>query len=479
MITFVSQFATIAVQMISIIVMARLLSPADYGILAMVGVVTAFAQMFRDLGLSSAIVQHKGLTNVQQSNVFWINVLVGFTLTVALCLCSPLVAWFYAHEELKNVAMVTSLNFLAASLGSQSQALLIRNMRFARIAIATIAGSIANLTLTVSLGLAGFSYWSIVYGNLLGVIITSALLLALSEFQPQLPCFKTSIRTFLSFGAQVTVFDLMNYFQRNLDNVLIGYYCSANALGLYNRAYSLLMFPIQSIRSPINSVAYPAMSKLQDSPKQLRVYFLKTVEIIAILTMPLTGILAVVAKPFILLVLGPNWESAAPIFSILAVVAFIQPASGFTGSLLLSLGKSKTYLWCGFFNTIITCIGFMIGVNWGPYGVAISYAISNYIVLVPWLSWAFKETPVTIGEFFRVCLFPAYVTAACVSGALTMLLFLSNNDFRIQLILAVALAATFGALAIVSTKKGREYVALITGSLAKLVRRKNTASCSI
>lgn len=445
-VTLVSQGISIAIQLSSTVVLARLLSPEDYGVMAMVMAVVGFASLFRDLGLSSAAIQKKDLTRAQQSNLFWLNVAAGTALTVIVAAASPLVSWFYHNSELEGVTIALSLSFLIGSVGTQHSAMLVRKMQFGRQAIARLSGSLVTLATAVTLALQGFSYWSLVWGNLAGGLANTALLLVLSPFRPGWITRGSGIREMVNFGASVTAFDFVNYFSRNLDNILIGHFWGAGPLGLYSRAYSLLMLPITSIRTPINAVAFPAMSSLQDKHGAFREYYLKATSLIALLSMPMATYFFVSSRPIIDLILGREWLGVSPIFSWLALAAFIQPASGFAGSMLLSLGQGGRYLSCGIFNAILISTSFLVGVFWGPMGVAIAFSITSYVGLVPWLWWAFRESPVTLRDFFRACATP--VTVSFVGFLLSHLVRLCNTPSKPGTELALsAIAFALGACA--------------------------------
>lgn len=418
--TFLSQGASVLIGLVSTIVLARLLSPDDYGLLAMVVAVTSFAGLFRDLGLSSAAIQIHTITNAQQSNLFWINVALGSTLTLALAAASPLVAWFYQKPEVLWVTVALSASFLIGSLATQSGALLIREMRFGQQAVAMVSGAIVNLAVAIVLALEGFRYWSLVWGQLAGALTSTVLLFLLSPFRPGLPSRGTGLKEMLKFGVNITAFDFVNYFQRNLDNILIGRYWGAEPLGLYSRAYALLMFPITNLRGPISAVAFPALSRLQDQPAAYRDYYLRVTSLLALVSMPLAAYLFVAAEPVIEILLGHQWLGVAPVFSCLALAAFIQPSSGFAGSLMLSLGQGRRYFLAGLFNAVILSGSFIIGLPWGPTGVALSYAIGNYIVLYPWLTWAFHNSPVSFRDFAVACAFPA--TMSLIAAGLASIL---------------------------------------------------------
>ncbi|MFG0263177.1 MAG: lipopolysaccharide biosynthesis protein [Novipirellula sp. JB048] len=418
-VTMVSQAVCIAIQLTSVVVLARLLSAEDYGVVAMVMTVISFAGLFRDLGLSSAVIQKKDLTDRLQSNLFWLNVALGGALTLIVAAASPLVAWFYKNPDLTTVSLTLSSSFLIVSLGTQHGARLVRDMHFIRQAVASVAGSLISLLVSISFALQGYSYWALVWGMLLGSLTTTVLLFLLSPFWPSCPAKDGEVRKMLTFGANVTAFDFINYFHRNLDSVLIGKYCSPEILGYYSRAYQLMMFPINAIRGPINAVAFPALSRLQDEPNAYRAYYRRITFLVAFTSMPICAFLFVTSDPLISLLLGPQWLPASPIFSMLAITGFIQPTASLRGLVMLSRKRGKAYLLWGALNALSVTLGFLIGIWWGAVGVALGYAVANYTILYPSLLIAFHSTPVMKTDFFLPILRPA---TAAIAGSMVALL---------------------------------------------------------
>ncbi len=464
LITLASQGVTVAIQLASTIVLARLVSPDDYGIVAMVAAITGFAGLFRDLGLSAAAIQKGTLNQEEMSNLFWMNVGMGAALTVVLAAASPLVGLFYGKAELVEVTLLLSTTFLIGSLGTQHGALMQRELWLGRRTVAGVAGSLASLVVSIALASKGLGYWALAWGSVVGALLTTCLLVVLSPFRPGRWTRGADIRSMLRFGANVTAFDIVNYVHRNLDNILIGRFWGADPLGLYNRAYQLLMFPIANLRGPVNAVAFPALSRLQQHPKEFRSYYLNATSLLAVLSMPLTAFLFVSSAPLIELVLGRQWLGVSPIFSWLAVAAFIQPTSGFAGSLLLSLGQGRRYLQCGVFNAVLLSIAIGIGLPWGAVGVAASYAVGNYLVLYPWLVWAYKDSPVTFVDFVRACALPAAVSV--VAAAVSWL----SRPHLAELAPFVQIGAYLAIFGLISggalfTKSARSFVQLAAGIL--------------
>jgi len=399
-VTMASQGIGIAIQLTSTAVLARLLTPGDYGVIAMVVAITSFAGLFRDLGLSSAAIQKKDLTRAQQSNLFWLNVVMGTLLTALVAAGAPLVVWFYSKPELYLVTVALSTSFFIASLSSQHGAMLVRNMQFVQRAVAGLTGAIVTLAVALILALNDYSYWALVWGNLAGTTTTTVLIVVLSPFRPGLISRGSGIRDMLKFGANITAFDFVNYFHRNLDNLLLGRYWGTGALGFYSRAYSLLLLPINILRGPINAVGFPALSLLSDNPESYRSYYRKLTNTLALASCPFVAYLFVTSEAVIHLVLGPGWDAIVPIFEILAAVALIQPTVTLWGMVLISRGLGSRYLYIGIFNTLASALGFLVGLRWGALGVAAGYACATYLSTYPLLHFAFRHTPVSCRDFF-------------------------------------------------------------------------------
>ena len=321
MVTMGAQGISIAIQLTSTVVLARLLSPEDYGVMAMVMAIIGFAGLFRDLGLSSAAIQKKDLTHAQQSNLFWLNVAMGALLTVVVAAASPLVVWFYGKPELLWVTVALSFSFLIGAFGTQHGALLVRKMQFARQAVANIAGAVLGLAISIVFALRGFSYWSLVWGTLFGGLAGTVLLIMLSPFSPGWFSRGSGVRDMLGFGANVTANSIVSYFYRNIDNIIIGKIWGPVELGVYSRAYSLLMLPVNAIKGPLEAVAFSSLCKLQDRPNEFRQYFRTLVRISALLSMPFCGMMLACSAPLIMIALGPQWEPVSSIgnFHLLAI----------------------------------------------------------------------------------------------------------------------------------------------------------------
>lgn len=436
-----SQVVSVALGLVSTIVLARLLTPAAYGTIGMVATVIAFASLFKDLGLSTATIQRKDLTIEQVSVMFWVNVAAGLALTLVLAAASPLVAWFYNRPELVWVTVALASNVLVASLGAQHSALLTRRMRFRELAIARLSGSVATLVVAVASALAGWEHWALVAGTLAGSAVQVLLLWGFSSFRPTFILRGTGTRGMIRYGLNLTGFDLVNYFSRNLDNILIGRVLGSVSLGYYTRAYSLLLFPISNIRGPLTAVAMPALSQLQSDPSRFCAYYRRLVAILGLATMPLSAFCFVAAEPIVEVLLGPQWLPAAGIARWLAFASFLQPVAGVFGSVLIALGLANRHLRCGLAAAIVISITFVVSVRGGLETLSLAYALANYALFIPTFVYASRGTGIGLGDFFGSVWRPAL--AATVAG-LAVLPLRSAFPPVFPILLLVVLATAYG-----------------------------------
>jgi PST family polysaccharide transporter len=432
-ITALGQAACFVTQTGSAVVLARLLSPKDYGLVAMVTAVTGFIMVFKDLGLSSATVQ-KGRVNHQQiSTLFWINVAISTIAMLVTAALAPAIAWLYNEPRLTWIGLGLSTSFLFVGLGVQHQALLRRQMRFTAIATRDIAAMLIGAVLAIVLAWRGAVYWSLVAMQVGTAAAGTIMLWLVCKWRPGRPVRRAGVRSMLHFGLDITGFQIVNYFARNVDKILLGRFYGPFVTGLYSRAYSLFMLPISQIRAPLTAVAMPALSHLQNEPIRYARYYYKLVSILAFITMPLAGFLFVCSENIIRLLLGEKWMDANPIFKILAAAGFIEAVETTWGLTMISLGMGRRYLTIGIFRSVFFVLTFAVGVPWGACGVALSYVISEYLVMVPSLWYSFRDTPVSIVGFLKAVSRPAVasLTATAIMFLAYKFLLANQPDFTV------------------------------------------------
>lgn len=415
--TVAAQLAKYAVNLVAVAVLARLLTPADFGLVAMVTAVVGFLATFKDAGLSTATIQREGVSHEQVSALFWINVLVSLGLAAAIAAASPAVAWFYGEARLGWVTVALGSGFVFAGLTAQHVALTRRQMRFRSLAWVEVGSHLAGAVAGVAAALAGWSYWALVVRGLTGSCVLMLAVWAVTPWRPGAPRRASGTGSLVRFGGYVTGFHAVNYVGRNLDNVLIGRFLGGAALGIYSKAYGLLMLPLRMVNAPIGGVAVPALSRLQSDPERLRSYYYKALALVVTLSMPVVAWAASVADSFVLALLGEQWVGAIDIFRILAIPAFIGTFNVATGWVFVSLGHVRRQMLSGIVNTALGAAAIVIGLRWGIEGVAWALVVSAAVRRLPTIAYCYRGTPFTLGGLGRVLWRPA--AAAVLAGLVT------------------------------------------------------------
>jgi O-antigen/teichoic acid export membrane protein len=448
-ITIASQGTQFLLNLASIMVLARLLPPKDFGLYAMVTTVTGFLWMFQDAGLSTATVQRQQITHAQVSNLFWVNVGLGGVTTLLVAALAPVVAWFYREPRLVGITLVLSVTFLLASSAVQHIALLNRQMRFRVIAMISIVSPLAGYLTGVGMALMGYGYWALIGAAVTQAAVKLVLAWLISGWRPKLPSRNTQTWHMLTFGAHITAGSLLYSLARGVDNLLIGRFFGAAAVGLYSRASILLIRPLEQFTIPINAVLIPALSRVQTEPERYRRTFLRVYEALALISFLSTGLLLPLARPLTLVVLGPKWEQAAPIFAGFSIAALCIPLGGASTWLFQTQGRGKDWLFASLLGSCIIVASFVAGLPFGPAGMAISYSVTALFIGVPTLYYfAGREGPVTTadlwGGFFRYL--PLWIVVCGVTW-LVHLLFV-NSAPLVQLIICAPVGLLAGALLI-------------------------------
>lgn len=401
-VTIVGQSLRFVIQTFSTMILARLLAPADFGLIAMVAAIVGFAALFKDLGLSMATIQKDEITHEQVSMLFWINVIFSGLIAAAIVALSPAISWFYGEPRLTLVSVSLSIVFLFDGLTVQHQAILRRQMRFTALATIQVISTSAGVIAAIVSAMLGSGYWALVIMQGTSVFVFAIAVWLTTGWVPGLPTRHAGVRSMLEFGANLTGFNILNYFARNLDNVLIGKAWGAKQLGFYSKAYGLLLLPINQITAPVASVAIPVLSRLQSKHDEYIRYYYRAINLIAFITMPLIMLLTALPREIILIILGAQWVDAASIFRVLGFGALFQPVVNPTGWVYISFGQTNRMMHWGFFSVPIIIVSFIAGLPWGALGVAVSYTICSLSLLtLPCLWWAFRHSPLTVSQWFK------------------------------------------------------------------------------
>lgn len=379
--TAISQVSRQVLQVAVGVILARILTPEDFGLVGLTVVFTGFANLFADLGLGAALIQRKDVTDPDFSFVFWLNLLTGITLTIATILCAPLVAGFYHEPRLIGITRLLALCPAIGSLGLVPGSLMQKQFRFKALAITDLGSVIVSSVITCWAAAIGLGVTSLVL-QAISIQASSVIFRWIAaRWYPKFSFNFKSGRRLIPFGSGMLGSFLVNYWVRNGDNLLVGRFCGAAPLGLYSRSYALMVLPVNQVNTVLSPVLFPALSLVQNSKSELRRIFLFANQAIAVIAFPLMFGLAVVADDFVHVLWGDRWRATAAIISVLAIAGAANAVGTTSGWIYMATGRTDRMLWWTMATSPVYLLGFALGLRWGAFGVAVGYAAVYYLVL--------------------------------------------------------------------------------------------------
>lgn len=423
--TAVSAGVTALGQVLQMIILARLLSPADFGRAAIVAAVIALSNPLADAGMTAAVIREKQLSAVQQSSLYWFNILAGFMVFGIILLLAPQVAGFYQYPPLTPLILAGGSVLLLAPWGSQYGALLARELDFRPIARIEITAVLLSLLVSVVLALEHFGAYALVIGQVVKILSTATgyIWAGRRYFRPQWSFDMRSVKSQLRFGAFETGNQLVNYFSANVDKLIIGKLLGAEALGLYSIAWNIMLLPLARINPVLTRVTFPLFSKIKENPVALASWYTKAVTLLMIVNVPLLAGATVVSRELLTLVYGSQWSGAATALAILCPVGIIKAFGNPGGSIILARGRSDLALYWNIIWTLVIA-GAMYLFLWArPTVESAAMAQLAAALLVGWV-WHFlisQVGPVPYGPVLRQ-------TAGLVAlaGGMALLIFLAE-----------------------------------------------------
>lgn len=470
-VTAVSQAAGLVANLIGAFILARLLTPKDFGLVAMVTAVTGFLDVLKDGGLSTATIQRPHITQPQVSNLFWINIAIGVLLTLSLASLAPVLSWFYHEPRLIPVALALSLSFLITSSAIQHQALLRRQMQFRTLAKIQIAATVASVLVSLAMAKIGFTYWSLVAAILVLSIFSCLGSWYFSAWRPSWPSRGVGTSPLVGFGAHLTGSALVQAVTRTADTLLIGRFFGPTALGVYSRASSLLMNPIQQFTSPFYAVLVPTLSCVQNDAVRYRRAYLKVVQLITVIALPLAGFLLSSAKPIVLTLLGDQWNAAVPIFAAFSVVAIYAPLATASTWLFTSQGRGRDIFYSGMLTSAVALAAIVLGLPFGPLGVAVAYSVSGLLIRLPILfHFAGRAGPVKTHDLWATLLSSVPLGLASFAAGSGSNFVLNSERPFVQLAIA-SLAAVLAVVACIACSARHRLIVLDALQRIRFTRR--------
>lgn len=409
-----AQGGTFSLRIIALMILARLLSPNDFGLVGMVTAFTGVLSLFRDFGLSAATVQQVHVTEEQTSTLFWLNVLLGFCLTAVTLAFAPAIGAFYHEPRLVGVTLVVAMSFFVNGLGVQHSAMLQREMRFTALAIIELISIGVSSAVGIVGAETGLSYWALAIMTVAAPAVSTVGLWIAAAWVPGRPRRRAGLRAMMKFGGTVTLNGLVAYIGANFEKVLLGRFWGAEAIGIYGRAYQLIRIPTDNLNWSMGEVAFSALSRIQHDADLFKRYFLKGYSLILALTLPITLCCWVFAEDVIKVLLGPQWHEAIAIFRLLAPTILAFAILNPMGWLMNSLGYVGRGLKIALVLTPAMIVSYVIGLPYGPKGVALAYSIVMGIAVVPLIAWAVKDTKIRLRDVLATASRPALAATLAV-----------------------------------------------------------------
>ncbi len=365
-------------------VMARFVSPSEFGLYQMAAVFTGFASLLCDVGLGAALVQQKEIEERHLNSTFWLNVGISVMLAVGLCLFSGVLARTYQKPVVAILICVVSADFVISSLAIVHRALVIRAMDFRRLAVAEAAGIVGGGVTGVIFAVLGGGVWSIAALVLGTTGVTTLMLWRAQTWRPAFVIRGMVSRELLNFGLHLQGFNLVNYWLRNLDKLLIGRNFGEAALGLYSRAYSAMLLPQAQVSAVLDRVMWPALARCGDDRARLRGAYLQALRLVSFVSLPLMLGLMVVAEDFVRVLYGPSWTGCVRTLQLLCIAGAAQAPGSTAGWLYLATGNTRKLLIWGIGAGVVIGTGMFAGVVWGSINrVAAIYAAVSLVLVAP------------------------------------------------------------------------------------------------
>lgn len=430
--TTLSAVVTTILQLLRLAILARFLEPSAFGLMALVMVVIGFSQAFLDMGISNAIIHKQEISKNQLSTLYWVNILAGFILFCIIAIVAPFVSAFYKEPELTELVIIVALTFVIQPFGQQFMILWQKEMRFSEIAKIDIVNKSISLLVSVYLAYKGYGVYALVYGTLAGIVSQTVqyLYMGLKEYRPSFVFKLGEIKEFLGFGAYQMGEKTINYFNSQIDVILIEKLLGTEALGIYSIAKQLIMRPAQIVNPIITKVTFPTMAKVQDDTARLKNIYLKTMNYLSSINFPIYAFLLVMAPDLVPLMFGSKWNEAILIVQILSIYGAIRSTGNPIGSLMLAKGKANWGFWWNLGLFFYVPIGIYISSQWGLIGVSWGLVILQISLVIP--NWFFLVKPLCGArfiEYHKEIVLPAIIS---IIAGIVISLFISYVDDVVQ-----------------------------------------------
>ncbi|RCK59694.1 lipopolysaccharide biosynthesis protein [Microbacterium sorbitolivorans] len=414
-----AQVAKAGTLFLGVIFLSRLLSPTEFGLVAVPISLVGIGEILRDMGLSTAATTHPNLSNAVRDVLFWLNVAIAVALSIIVIVIAPILAGIFDNPAISEVLPWLCIVFLANGLAAQYRADLTRRMKFGAMALADSAGSLGGVFAAIIGAYLGASYWALIIQQATNAALVMLILIAAGRWIPKLPTRTGEARGILRFGINVSVSQALIYAGNNVDTLALGYWSGSRQLGYYTRSFQLSVQPFVLLKQPANSVALPLLSRRAAAGSGLLSAALLGQKIVAYTIVPAALLLAACSGPLVVILLGEQWVSAVPIVSLLAIASAIQQVVSVSNWLMLATHAGATLRRYSLVSLVIKVIAILLTAPHGPVATATGYLVAAAVSSPLALWWACRAAHVSLVDVFKSMSRPVVVgTLATISGLL-------------------------------------------------------------
>jgi PST family polysaccharide transporter len=436
------QYGNGLIQIIATIVLARLLTPEDFGLVAIVTVLTSFAPMLIDFGLGNATAQRRKITRGQVSSLFWLSSGIGLAIAVIVAACSPLIASIYREPQLEAIAFYTAVIFVLLGVSNQHLALLRRTMQFAKIAKVQTLSTLTGVAVAIFMAIGGYGYWALAFRSIVGSLCVAIGAWLVCGWRPSFPVLDEEVKSMVRFGLHVVAFSVLNSVGRAVDRIGLGLFYRPNEVGYYQNAMTFYDNSIEQAISQLHTVGSAALSKLQSNPIALAQKYEAALSTLAFFLMPAAAILSVTAQDLTIMLLGEKWQAAGLLLSIIALRGIFHVVEGSQGWLHLSIGRPDRWRNWAVVSVVLRVVTVLGALPFGATGMAVGYVITSLLLAVPSINYAGRPIGIGAALVIRAVgqqLISAIITAAGGWWLLQTSLTHSSSFVRIFLSIAICL----------------------------------------
>jgi teichuronic acid exporter len=436
--SFLERFGNQGIQFVISIILARLLLPEDFGLVAMLSIFIAIGHAFINSGFGQALIQKKDVAYIDECSIFFFNIVIACVIATLLFITAPLIGNFYSSPRLIPITRVLSLTFILNSFGLIQRTLLSKSLDFKTQFKVSLLATVLSGSICVTLALNGWGVWSLVALMLGSDLFSTVFLWFFCSWKPSLKFSLNSLKSMFNFGSSLFLVSLTNSVFVNIYQLIIGKYFSATALGYYSRAKSLSMYPVGILNSVLSQVSFPVLSKIQNEKEQLKNATKKSLTMIVLITFPLMAGLALVAKPLVLILLTEKWLLSVPYMQLFCIIGMLSPILTINLNVLNAQGRSDLYLKIDIINKFLILVSVVITYRFGItvmlYGQIVNYFIAYF------LSTHYTEVLLNYSFFMQIKDMLPTITVTFLMGIFVYIL--KFFPFSSQLMLLIAQITT-------------------------------------